>query len=132
MEFKEQLSSHLRFIKKSCASFDDGESDEALRIAVSLRVIFHDTKSSTSLLTHLGAKDSIKLASTFSFAKKINELSGGRFQAAAIYPIMMTSKGRKVPLDEWEINSWNGVEEWWNEVIWAEGGENYSRKDVVL
>lgn len=132
MEFKEHLSRHLRFIKKSCDSFDAGESDEALRIAVSLRVIFHDTISSTSLLTHLAVKDSIKLASTFSFAETLTELSGGNFQAVAIYPIMMTSEGRKVPLKEWEIGSWNGVEEWWNEIIWAEDGENYSRKDVVL
>ncbi len=132
VKFKDQLSSHLRFIRKSCEDFDNGELDEALRIAVSLRVIFHDTKSSTSLLSHLGAKKSIKLASTFTFVKALAEFSGRQFQIAAIYPIIMTSEGVKVPLNDWDINAWHSVSEWWNEVIWAEDGETYARSDVIL
>src|SRR5690242_14489850 len=52
--FKEHLVDHLRFIEKSCQAFDAGDEAEAQRIATSVRVIFHQTGRSTSLLTHLG------------------------------------------------------------------------------
>lgn len=54
--FRRLLSSHVGFLKRSCWLFDQGHEDEALRIATSLRVLFHDTDASTSLLTHLGMK----------------------------------------------------------------------------
>ena len=57
------LQKQLGFIERSCASFDAGFYDEAIRIAVSIRILLHDTKSSTSLLTLLGAKG-ITLRST--------------------------------------------------------------------
>ncbi|WP_245551798.1 hypothetical protein [Gordonia aichiensis] len=52
--FRRLLSSHIGFLKRSCWLFDQGHEDEALRIATSLRVLFHDTRHATSLLTHLG------------------------------------------------------------------------------
>ncbi len=56
-EFTEQLKRHLGFLERSCAAYDSGHQEEALRIAVSLRVLFHDTQhSSVSLLSHLGIK----------------------------------------------------------------------------
>jgi hypothetical protein len=57
-DFKQQFLRQLRFLENSCKLYDEGQIDEAIRIAVSLRVLFHDTKSSTSLLTHLGQKQS--------------------------------------------------------------------------
>lgn len=54
--FRRLLSSHVGFLKRSCWLFDQGHEDEALRIATSLRVIFHDTRHATSLLTHLDLK----------------------------------------------------------------------------
>ncbi|MCK0439193.1 hypothetical protein MUG78_06870 [Gordonia alkaliphila] len=41
--FRRLLSSHIGFLKRSCWLFDQGHEDEALRIATSLRVLFHDT-----------------------------------------------------------------------------------------
>jgi hypothetical protein len=53
--FKEHLATQLRFIERSCQHFDAGDEAEAQRIAAALRVIFHQTRHSTSLLAHLGA-----------------------------------------------------------------------------
>jgi hypothetical protein len=61
--FKERLADQLRFLKTSCERYDEGDEREAVRIAVTLRVLFHDTKTSTSLLTHLNAKDKVTLYS---------------------------------------------------------------------
>lgn len=69
MNLSEQLRRQLKFIDASCRAYDAGEIEEALRIAVSLRVIFHDTTNSTSLLTHLGKKQSISLISTIGTGK---------------------------------------------------------------
>ncbi|MEJ7759555.1 MAG: SEC-C metal-binding domain-containing protein [Gemmatimonadaceae bacterium] len=47
------------FLRKSCAAFDAGDETEAKRIATSLRILLHDTKRSTSLLTQLKLKDAL-------------------------------------------------------------------------
>jgi hypothetical protein len=49
-----QLDKQLRYIDTSAGGYDAGEKDEAIRIGTSLRVIFHQTQASTSLLRHLG------------------------------------------------------------------------------
>jgi hypothetical protein len=54
--FREKLREQLSSIANSCAAYDAGHRSEAVRIGTSLRVLLHDTGKSTSLLTHLGAK----------------------------------------------------------------------------
>ncbi|MFY9234388.1 MAG: hypothetical protein WAO58_08000 [Fimbriimonadaceae bacterium] len=55
----QELSKQLGFLDRSCKLYDDGCTDEAVRIATVLRTLFHDTKQSTSLLTHLGWQDTM-------------------------------------------------------------------------
>lgn len=62
-EATKNLRRHLRFIENSCRAFDQGHEYEALRIAVALRVLFHDTKFSTSVLSLLEQKGRIHLTS---------------------------------------------------------------------
>ncbi len=55
-----KLHTTLKFLKKSAADFDAGDEDEALRMAVSLRVLFHETQGrrpSIPLLNHLDIWD---------------------------------------------------------------------------
>lgn len=59
-----QLKRQLGFLEKSCRAFDAGDADEAIRIALALRVFLHDTPHSTSLLTHLGIKMSLNYVDT--------------------------------------------------------------------
>ena len=58
----EDLGSHLNdqleFLRRSSESFDGGFEGEARRLAVSLRILLHDTEKSSSLLGQLGLKDS--------------------------------------------------------------------------
>ena len=61
--FRERLADQLGFLKTSCERYDEGDEREAIRIATALRVMFYDTRSSTSLLTHLKAKDNVALYS---------------------------------------------------------------------
>ena len=55
VDFKDQLRRQIKFLETSCQSYDQGEVEEAVRIAVALRVLFHDSQTSRSLLRHMGA-----------------------------------------------------------------------------
>ncbi|WP_147021742.1 SEC-C domain-containing protein [Microvirga aerophila] len=56
-DFEQQLEDQLQFLENSAKVYDDGFESEAKRLAVTLRVLLHDTRSSTSVLTHLGIKN---------------------------------------------------------------------------
>lgn len=58
------LVRQLRFLERSAAAFDAGYRDEAIRIATTVRLMVHQTQASTSLLTLLGARNTVKLVST--------------------------------------------------------------------
>lgn len=131
-EFEIQLKRHLKFIAKSCEEYDRGQFDEALRISVSLRVLFHDTKMSKSVLSHLKVKDNIQLASTFGYEERLSLLDAGAIDWHTALPIMLASNGAQVPLNSWDIVCEKIVGEWWNEEVWREDGEKYTRKDIVL
>lgn len=62
--FKDQLKRNVGFIQRSCELFDQGHTEEAIRIATALRVLLHDTQKSRSLLTHLKIKSIMKLNSS--------------------------------------------------------------------
>ncbi len=63
INFAQQLGKQLSFIETSAREYDRGYKNEAIRIATALRVIFHQTPRSTSLLTHMNATG-IELLST--------------------------------------------------------------------
>jgi hypothetical protein len=63
IRFKEQLRRQLSFLRASASTFDAGNQGEAVRIAGVIRTLLHETRSMTSLMTHLGAKDSVRLTS---------------------------------------------------------------------
>jgi hypothetical protein len=52
----------LGFLDRSARSFDDGHEDEALRLATTMRVLFHNTPLSTSLLKHLSMENTTMLS----------------------------------------------------------------------
>ena len=59
-----KLREHIRFIQRSCQAYDQGDESEALRIATSLRVIFHTTAMSVSIVSHLGFENKQMLSSS--------------------------------------------------------------------
>ena len=124
----EQLLRHLKFIEASCRAYDQGFVEEALRIAVSLRVLFHDTKNSTSLLAHLGGKSSINLISTIGLGKTDQQLGN-----STVYyiPAMITPSGVTPSLGRGFQSRVVAVDAWWNEIVMSQN-QRFSRKDVVL
>ena len=127
-EYQTKLSHHLKFLKTSCNNYDGGLREEALRIAVSLRVIFYDSGNSKSILSHLKKKKEIKLISTFD-TKSLFEKMG--IKTGNILPLMITSRGVKPPLDDWGRRTLFTVKEWLEEIIWKEKEISLSRWDII-
>jgi hypothetical protein len=63
IDFHQQLARQIGFLLRSCELYDRGDREEAIRLGVTLRVLFHDTRTSISLMTHLGSPP-ISLIST--------------------------------------------------------------------
>jgi tetratricopeptide (TPR) repeat protein len=126
MNFNEQFERQLNFLARSCEAFDVGYSDEAIRIAVSLRVLLHDTANSTSLITHLGAQP-LKLLSTVrrrSFDPSVFAYDGvTRWTGAG--PVAKLGLGvepEEVPFQEW-----------WKQVLYIpRQGVSITRRTLVL
>jgi hypothetical protein len=133
MNFIEQLRRHIGFLERSCASYDAGNTEEALRIAVSLRVLFHDTKNSTSLLTHLNLKLSALVLSTFEPGYKENKEAGTFVISMPVFLNINSSGVRTPPLSKARRQEFISASEWWDEIIaYSPPHHKVSRKDVIL
>ena len=128
---------HFNFLIKSAAAFDDGETDESMRMAVSMRVLLHDTRSSISLLTQLNAKDIFLTSTCGQIPTGAVMNSGSMF----FYHIKMTPHGLRTmvkpclndgpPIPPYHLKA----EEWWSQIVFvlSHGTDRrISRKDIVL
>jgi hypothetical protein len=105
--FDEQLD----FIEASARSFDQGYAGEIKRLALSVRVLVHDTGKSTSLLQLTGKKGAKFVDSSIPFdeANKLSHSSLVQFRLSsggtAIEPMLDGGPfGREIEFDNW----WNG------------------------
>jgi hypothetical protein len=123
--FKAKLREQLRFLERSCADFDKGHEDEALRIATSLRVIFHHTKASVSLISHLNFTKKNMLSSSRGHGDWQDYLSTV-ITVDSSEPVKMKpllgSKFKKLSIDDW----------WDNETVFSHAGQKYSRRKIIL
>lgn len=135
---KSELLSHLEdiigFIEASSIAFDAGKTGEAKRLAVSIRVLLHDTKSSKSLLGLLGWKDGHSfLNSAISYNPKnlmshhglvglrIGGDTGGSYHA----PL-----GEGPPSRPYKYVKFT---DWWNEnVIVDSKKQKFNRRELIL
>jgi len=56
-ELRRKLDEQLGFLKRSADDFDEGHTEEAVRLAATLRLLLHDKNRSKSLLGQLNMKD---------------------------------------------------------------------------
>jgi len=129
--FQIYLKQQLSFLFRSCRIFDSGYYDEAVRMAVIFRVLFHDTPKSTSLLNHLNATN-INIRSTCS----IKENETGPFDSFQGLGMHCFRDGRLhfLPIIEASPSDiFLVAQDWWNQPIYKEGrNQLLRRKDVVL
>ncbi len=125
--YQKLLSDHLSFIEKSANEFDRGDTSEVLRIATSLRVIFHQTAKSVALLEHLNAWDIMLLTA-------YTDLKGLKEDVPAAPILQFDNPFTCLYMNEDQSNDeYVTVKEWWNEdPVTAGLGEWITRKDIVM
>lgn len=127
-ELRQHWKDQLDFIKLSMLAFDKGDEKEARRIATSLRVMFHDTSNSSSLISQINLKYNIKLWSSGTLYTPSNLFSSWS---------LLTMEFRDVSIFYRPIGSGIGrtffldFEDWWNEIIFDDKKDVFSRKDIV-
>lgn len=130
-ELEQRLREQLGFIAASSKSYDDGTDGEARRIAVSLRLLCHQTTKSHALLSQLGLLSRVKFLATGMRIDKRNLMP----QA----PLTMMSVGSggasyRPMLDERIARPrWIPFDKWWRLKIIRDGKSvEFSRKELVL
>ena len=131
VDFTAHLQRQLGFLETSSRAYDAGRRDEAIRIGASLRVLFHQTSTSTSLLRHLGAESIVMLSTSdrnpvgpgvcLNVANHLHvNVDTGETWAAP----WLGAAGTKtlVPFVDW----------WKNEVIFFNTGIEVTREDLAL
>ena len=136
-DFKKHLQKQLKLLQKASYEYeyDYGDPDEAINIAIRLRVLLHDKGQSISLLTHLKQKDTLYFISTLESIeeRRYNFLKEHRMLISQFDPpIMLVAGERKPPFGSWGIKKYLPFNTWWNEKILKINDKEYSRADIVL
>jgi hypothetical protein len=129
-ELEAHFDEQLAFLEVSTASFDNGFEGEAKRLAVTLRVLFHETRRSKSLLKMLG-KINEQFLDTALPANPASLLSHGGLVSIA----MGSPKTRYVAmLDEVPLQKWVSFAEWWeNRPVFVDSNRReLTRRQLVL
>ncbi|MBE0559912.1 MAG: hypothetical protein IH622_03640 [Ochrobactrum anthropi] len=121
---------HLQFIRSSSNSFDQGAVGEAKRIAVSLRVLLHETPQSHSILAQLGERQRDMVDTSDPYDPKNLLVHHGLVAVRA-----GTSAGFFAPLDALaSLSRQRKFQDWWEKdiVLKNKDGKTYTRKQLVL
>ena len=137
-ELNNHLDEQLGFLKSSADAYDQGNTTEAKRLALTLRLLLHDTTNSKSLLGQLGLKNRIFYdSSSFEryngtpwdvgvYTGLIGQCINIETEQISYIPILDRSADK-------EGTRWVGFEEWWNMVVIKdEVGHIFSRRDLIL
>lgn len=129
-ELEKLLVTELDFLQRSADAFDNGFEDEAIRLAVPIRVLVHDTPKSKSLLGQLNMKN-IKYYDSASEYDPRNILGHHGLVGLSIsnlgprYISFLDDVPRVLKLVTFT--------EWWGKIVFADKEKRiFSRKDLVL
>ncbi len=128
-ELEQHLAEHIGFLKLSADAYDQGRDGEAKRLAVSIRVLCHDTTSSHSLLGQLGSLSKKFIGTAIPYDPRNVATHNGLAMVAArgretVYIPMLdgTPYRRRIPFADW-----------WTEVVFVDDRKSkLSRKDLIL
>jgi len=129
-DLKDQLRDQIALMQLACKSFDGGHEVAAKHIALTLRVLLHQTPKSHSLLGQLKLRDG-RFIDTAGPLSKTNLLSDSNLTAAQVTP----DGSRWVPhvlVDGGPFVNKIPFADWWNEpVIKSQRGEKFNRREII-
>jgi len=122
------LNRQLIFLRNSVAAYDKGCVEGAIRIGVVIRVIFHDTKNSVSLLKLMNRKSTLKLVTT---AKTLsNDLLSDMDFVELMAGMVFGSTLEYAPVSD--DSSIIPCLDWWKQTVFIRDNKSYTREDIVL
>lgn len=122
---EKKLEEQLKLLKNSAELYDKGRIEEALNIAIRLRVLLYKDES---LLEQLGQKKTIKLLSTFEDHSKNPILKNLDIKSSIPF---LTSNGQRAFLSKTLRNEFIPTKDWLNETITTLENKPYSRIDII-
>ncbi len=134
-DLERQLRDQIQLMESSATSFDLGFEAEAKRLALSVRVLLHDTRTSHSLLGQLNRKNIKFYDSSFDY-DPANLLTHGGLVAIAIPATSGSQKHKYIALlDELPMKTIPQVDfdTWWNKVVFVDRQKRQlTRAELVL
>lgn len=130
-ELNAHLQEQIGFLERSADAFDAGYTNEAKRLAVTIRVLVHDTRRSHSLLSQLDQKNTSICDSSFDYDPN-SLIAHAGLAGISVNPPKVE---HAAPLDGDDPSRfrWVDFEKWWNAVIFVyDGGRELTRKELVL
>jgi hypothetical protein len=134
-ELQHHLKDQIGFILNSSRQYDEGNVSEAKNLAIHLRILLHDNRFSTSVLSQLNMKD-------IEFYDSVPDIDDSKDHAlydCSLSYIHITTKGERkyvpylddIPLSRDKQKS--KFDHWWTKTILIDTkGNKFSRKDLVL
>lgn len=136
-ELLNHLQAQVSVLHRSAQAYDEGLEDEGRRLALTLRLLLHDTSRSTSLLSQLRVKQSLRYvdsAEPINPANLLPTLGLVMMEATAGGP--GTGGGRYTPplatLSPIRENPPKDVQSWWTDPVTKTSSHTYRRADYVL
>jgi hypothetical protein len=128
-ELRAHLEQQLGFLELSAASFDEGYESEAKRLAVTLRVLLHDTPKSHSLLGQLGKADQAFADTALDF-DPTNPVP----YSGLVFEALGPPKTRHVALlDDAPVCGSTPFHAWWTAPLFVDNERKIlTRKDLIL
>jgi len=121
-EYLNQLKIQFSFLQSDLKEYELGKKDFAIKIATTLRTIFHKTGSSNPILPDLAERNGIKI---YFKGKRVD------IDEYVVLYIGFTI-GNKIPSLDAPFLLNKTFSEYWNEIVYAEGKVRYTRKQLVL
>lgn len=121
------LAEQIAFLESSCAAFDGGQEIEAKRIAVNLRILFHDTRTSKSLLGQLNMLNGPFVDTS------TKPIPGNMVAHNSLAFVEVGTVVRYIPMLDRVDAKHVTFSEWWNGVIFVvDNQKELSRAKLVL
>lgn len=132
-ELKNHIKEHVYFIRSSSNSFDTGFEGEAKRLAVSARVLLHDTAQSHSIMGQLGLL-TIPFYST-AYRWEANNLMPHHGLLQLKFSSGPSGSSYHAPFDNRppHLLRWVSFNDWWSEIVFDDRkGHVLTRKQLIL
>lgn len=136
-DYIELLKEQVDFMVDACEQFDKGKFNAAKLLATNIRTIVHQTKSSTSLLTHLEKQNQIKFYNTSSMPKKAVYFLSMVFMCVAVKKVptqVLEYEPIFLPIfkpKEYHGSRWLEFDKWWNRKIIISDQLTFTRSEMV-